>query len=158
MKLIKQNSVESVPLDYKNSNARFSGNTGSMPFEGKPLGMPPTRASTSSTPFSPTMPDVKEQDEAALVKLDEAALLDQEHREHAVHTARMHQEAHATLKHMFSQAIGDDNILQRFIAFIARDENHWQCFWSRFRPDGTMTWKEFEKYVHWDQKWTGETY
>jgi len=120
-----------------------------------PVNMAPRLSSPRlfSTPRSPrsALPGVQEGNEESSQKAEEAAVLESETREHAHQTARMHQEAHATLKHMFQQAHGDDNILRHFIAFVSKDEAHWQAFWSRFRPDGTMTWLEFEKYIHWDQ-------
>jgi len=59
---------------------------------------------------------------------------------------------------MFRQSKGEDEILKHFICFVCGKEERWKNFWSRFRPDGTMTWKEFERYIHWDEHWRGETY
>lgn len=103
------------------------------------------------------MPEVEEKNEDAIVKADEAAVVEEEQLQQTHQTARMHQEAHATLQHMFQQSAGEEQILLHFIRFVARDEEHWRMFWSKFRPDGTMTWTDFEKYIHWDQKWSGET-
>lgn len=33
----------------------------------------------------------------------------------------------------------------------------WADFWSKFRPDGTMTWPAFEAFVRWEQKFSGDT-
>lgn len=106
----------------------------------------------------PALTGVQEGNEDLATQGDEAAMQECEHRKEANRTARMHQEAHATLKHMFQQAHGDDNILRNFIAFVAKDRETWDAFWARFRPDGTMTWQEFEKYIWFDQMWGGETF
>jgi len=71
--------------------------------------------------------------------------------------AREHKEATATLSHLVRLARGTEKIVVHFYNWVASDDEHWTGFWSRFRPDGTMTWQEFEQYVHWENRWVGET-
>mmetsp|Transcript_10547 Transcript_10547/g.19410 ORF Transcript_10547/g.19410 Transcript_10547/m.19410 type:complete len:402 (+) Transcript_10547:2-1207(+) len=33
----------------------------------------------------------------------------------------------------------------------------WHEFWGRFQPDGTMSWEQFENFVHWEGHWSGDT-
>lgn len=47
-----------------------------------------------------------------------------------------------------------DAFLQGFFRWL---DPTWREFWSRFRPDGTMSWYEFEQFVHWESNWTGDT-
>jgi len=114
------------------------------------------RTSLLKTSVGPTSPAIAEEEEGD----DEngrAQEQEADHHKHKANLERMHQEAHAVLQHMVRQARGDECILKHFISWITTDDDKWRNFWSRFRADGTMTWKEFEKYVHWDCKWTGET-
>lgn len=32
----------------------------------------------------------------------------------------------------------------------------WREFWGRFQPDGTMSWEQFENFVHWEGHWSGD--
>lgn len=116
----------------------------------------------SSTDASVT-PALEEVSEAPEEELQEEIVVDvQKEKQEAearrlADEARAHQEAHFTLKHLHHLEKGDDRILMLFMQFINIDEEHWKDFWSRFRPDGTMVIEEFEKYVHWERRWTGQT-
>jgi hypothetical protein len=70
---------------------------------------------------------------------------------------RLNHDLHAIIKHMVRQSRGDDYLVKHFMDCVAKDDEAWTYFWNRFRKDGTMTWKEFEKVVHRDMKWHGET-
>lgn len=98
--------------------------------------------------------DKEETQEEKKEKVEQLARLT--HDQHA-QIAREHKEATATLSHMVKLARGEEKIVIHFYNWVAKDDEHWSSFWSRFRPDGTMTWPEFEKYVHWDNHWIGET-
>merc|ERR1719506_1058919 len=135
----------SAPLDFKNSRAASEDGASNAGYPSKASSAPlSARGSPRPGSFSPTMaglPEERPEDLAPsrkeLAQQQQAG--EDEHRQLLHNHARMHQEAHATLKHMFKQAHGDDNILLHFIEFIARTEPHWKNFWSRFRSDGTMT-------------------
>lgn len=48
---------------------------------------------------------------------------------------------------------GDDaKALNTFIRWLIP---RWQAFWGNFQADGTMSYKDFRRFVHWEQKWDG---
>jgi len=49
-----------------------------------------------------------------------------------------------------------DVLLSEFFAWLV-PPGWWPEFWARFRADGIMTWLEFEDFVHWEGRWTGDT-
>lgn len=68
-------------------------------------------------------------------------------------TEVLHHEATLTLNTMFRGQQTEQEVLKRFFKWMVP---FWHFFKCRFRPDGTMTFKEFEKYVHWDWHFAGD--
>lgn len=48
----------------------------------------------------------------------------------------------------------DQQVLSSFFKWV---NVWWPDFWCRFRPDGSMTFAEFQDFVHWEGKWDGDT-
>lgn len=49
-----------------------------------------------------------------------------------------------------------DVLLSDFFSWLV-PPGYWPEFWARFRADGMLTWLEFEDFVHWEGRWTGDT-
>jgi len=64
-------------------------------------------------------------------------------------------EDHSLLRDLLSNQAGD-LLLQDFFQWLV-PPGWWPEFWARFRGDGMLTWQEFEDFVHWEGKWSGNT-
>jgi hypothetical protein len=49
----------------------------------------------------------------------------------------------------------ENELLAAFFKWVVH-QGWWNQFWATFRADGIMSWLEFENFVHWDGKWTGD--
>lgn len=63
-------------------------------------------------------------------------------------------EENTAFRSLFIKQNGDELLCSFFKWLVHR--GWWYEFWAAFRADGVMTWLEFEKFVHWDGRWTGD--
>jgi len=64
------------------------------------------------------------------------------------------QQERAAFNKLFVSKTGDE-LLKHFFGWVVK-RGWWDKFWGAFRSDGIMNWNEFEEFVHWEGRWTGE--
>lgn len=62
-------------------------------------------------------------------------------------------EANAVVSEVLKTYSTNDKVIDAFLRWV---EVRWTDFWSRFQPDGKMSWREFEQFVEWENRWQGD--
>lgn len=65
----------------------------------------------------------------------------------------LHHEATQALNSLFKSHMTETDLLKKFFKFIL--PHKWHHFKSIFRADGTLSFKEFDHWLHWEQHWDG---
>lgn len=60
----------------------------------------------------------------------------------------------AAFKSLFVEK-SDNELVIAFFKWLV-GHGWWNQFWAAFHADGIMTWLDFENFVHWEGKWTGD--
>jgi len=75
----------------------------------------------------------------------------------ATKSVKSFSEAQDILSTLLVKQKTNEELISSFFKWLCIQTFNWAEFWDRFRPDGTMTWLEFEQFVHWEGKWAEET-
>jgi hypothetical protein len=68
--------------------------------------------------------------------------------------AELQIESQAVVGELLKTYMTPDKCIDAFIRWVLPQ---WPAFWGRFQADGTMSWKDFEQFVQWEQRWQGDT-
>jgi len=68
--------------------------------------------------------------------------------------AELQIESQAVVGELLKTYMTPEKCIDGFIRWVMPQ---WSVFWARFNPDGTMSWKDFEQFVQWEQRWQGDT-
>merc|ERR1711871_1637434 len=117
------------------------------------------RASRASSVWFPGMEDLSEGDsDSDESDDDEDDVEESSHnqgRKRAASVSRQQVDNIETMKQMFRLGRNETKSLEQFMRWVLRQDDRWHDLWSFSRPDGTMSWKEFEQFAKWEWKWQG---
>merc|ERR1719446_291273 len=68
--------------------------------------------------------------------------------------AELQIESQAVVGELLKTYMTPDKCIDAFIRWVLPQ---WPAFWGRFQADGTMSWKDFEQFVQWEQRWQGDS-
>lgn len=68
--------------------------------------------------------------------------------------AELQIESQAVVGELLKKNMDSGKVIDAFIRWVLPQ---WNAFWARFMADGTMSWKAFEQFVQWEQRWQGDT-
>lgn len=71
--------------------------------------------------------------------------------------AEMRVESNAVIMELLHQYTTTEKLMDDFIRWLLLPHCHWDGLWIRFQTDGTMAWDAFERYVHWEAHFPGDT-
>lgn len=67
--------------------------------------------------------------------------------------AELQIESQAVVGELLKAIQTPDKCIDAFIRWVLPQ---WPTFWGRFQADGTMSWKDFEQFVQWEERWQGD--
>jgi hypothetical protein len=68
--------------------------------------------------------------------------------------AELQIESQAVVGELLKTYMTPDKCIDAFIRWVLP---MWPAFWGRFYADGSMSWKDFEQFVQWENRWQGDT-